>query len=110
MSVTIRGTDILFNDGSTQSTSAAVNTTTVLNATAGASVGAVGTYALLHYVPNSNGSPGQTFAGSNLRYSSSGTLRADTAPAGTWRLMGYMLDWNESGALNSQTSLFLRIS
>lgn len=105
MPVTVRGTDILFNDGTTQSTAgSAVNTTTVLNATAGATAGSVGTYAFLGETTNTTTSIGGTRAGSALRYvavtstisnawgvTSLSGIRGQgstTAPAGTWRAMG----------------------
>jgi hypothetical protein len=97
MPVTVRGGDILFNDGTTQSTAAgAVSTTAVLNATAGASLGAVGSYAFLVPISGTVGlAAGTTYAGSSLRYAgspgtSTGSLGANsTAPAGTWRSMGF---------------------
>jgi hypothetical protein len=71
MPVTVRGTDILFNDGTTQNTAGStVNTTNVLNATAGASAGAVGTYGV-----TSRGG-GTLESGANLGFT-----------AGTWRRM-----------------------
>ena len=97
----------------------------VLARTAGASAGAVGTYAFL--VKTSGGAlgAGGTIAGSNLRYAAlvfgnshnhgfsypaGNILPATTShgtssgtPSGTWRIMGYV-----SGA--NQASLFLRIS
>lgn len=97
MPTTLRNTDILFNDGSTQSTAAgAVSTTSVLNATAGASAGAVGTYALITRAPlpdtSSPGSglnAGATVAGSSWFYSDGLGIRlSTTALSGTWRLMG----------------------
>ena len=117
MPVTVRGTDILFNDGSTQNTAAgSVTTTAVLNATAGASVGAVGTYACLRIVASVQVSPGGTVAGSSLRYSgvavndAGNFLPASTqggTPSGTWRIMGFAqnlsTDW-------SNVTTWLRIS
>jgi hypothetical protein len=94
MPVTVRGGDILFNDGTTQATAAgALNTTAVLNATAGATAGAVGTYAFLNR-PSVNGNPGGvtiggTIAGSTMRYASAGGATSGT-PSGTWRCMGFM--------------------
>jgi hypothetical protein len=108
MPVSINNTQIVFNNGTIQDTAATagslVTTTNVLNATAGASVGAVGTYALLYMnnldlVANTY-SPGATLAGSSLAYFGSSTLTlgsgyvaalqgsTGTSPAGTWRLMG----------------------
>ena len=108
MPVSINNTQIVFNNGTIQDTAATagslVTTTNVLNATAGASVGAVGTYALLYMnnldlVANTY-SPGATLAGSSLVYFGSSTLTLGSGyvaglqgsvasgPAGTWRLMG----------------------
>jgi hypothetical protein len=107
MPVTVRNTDILFNDGSTQSTAAgAVTTAAVLNATAGASFGGVGTYAVLMMAANTNLAAGATIAGSSLRdvgiggqtqlstpYNGGQTVSGPsypfggTAMSGTWRKM-----------------------
>ena len=119
MAVTVRGTDILFNDGTTQSTAAgAITTTSVLNATAGASVGAVGSYAYLVSAVTGATAPGGTKAGSSLRYASSrivgaasGATSGSPIPAGTWRCMGY--DGTFTDAYNNVTgfaTLWLRIS
>lgn len=98
MAVTVRGTDILFNDGTTQSTAAgAVTTTAVLNATASASLGAVGSYAFLLQATGTVGlAAGSTLAGSSLRYVGSPGLSntqgggsSSGTPSGTWRAMGY---------------------
>ena len=103
MGISISGTTLTFNDATTQTTAATaaalVTTTNVLNATAGASVGAVGTYAFLVDTTNSNSNvaAGSTIAGSSLRY---GNLSIDACgalslgrysgtPSGTWRIMGY---------------------
>jgi hypothetical protein len=86
-----------------------MNTTNVLAATAGASVGAVGTYAACQQVAmGTTRSPGATLAGSGLDYSSfsgSGT----TSPSGTWRLMGQIVTTSETAAA-ANSSLWLRIS
>jgi hypothetical protein len=72
-----------------------------LSATAGATAGAVGTYAFLNDITNSNTSlaAGTTIAGSSLRYAGMAVANScDTGnyvdifsgtPSGTWRLMGY---------------------
>jgi hypothetical protein len=92
MPVTVRGTDILFNNGTTQST-AAVSPST--------DFGGVGSYAVLMNASNSNVAQGNTIAGSSLRHScTTGSftkiqLRENnstyngggTALAGTWRKM-----------------------
>ena len=76
MPVTVRGGDILFNDGSTQSTAAgAVTTSAVLNATAGASGNAIGSYALTVDFGGSF-SINSTRAGSSVAGGLSGTWRA----------------------------------
>jgi hypothetical protein len=87
-------------------TTSAPTTTDVLNATAGASVGAVGTYAFLVFSALTTASSGTTHAGSGLRYSGGSGAVAAVAPSGTWRLMGQT---NNAAAANS-VSLFLRIS
>ncbi len=117
MAVTVRGTDILFNDGTTQSTAAgAVNTTSVLNATAGASLGAVGSYAEMLYVGASpqNITAGVTTAGSNLRYSNSIRQSSGPTPSGTWRCMGtgYQVSTDSYGGSTfiGGVTLWLRIS
>lgn len=103
---------VRFNDGTTQTTAAgALTTTGVLNATAGATVGTVGSYSLLT-APDQANAPaiGATMAGSSLRYASCGG-NSGTAPAGTWRQMGF-----SSGAAgyttpsSARTTLWLRIS
>jgi hypothetical protein len=93
-----------------------VTTATVLNATAGASVGAVGTYAFL--VCNSNIATGDTVAGSNCRYASiagvfiagPGFQNSGSAPSGTWRLMGFENYRTICGTAYIDASLWLRIS
>lgn len=132
MAVTVGGTTITFNDGTVQSTAAsAVTTTSVLNATAGASLGAVGTYAILH---NNNSALDCTvdsvIAGSSLGrvnsnlgsgafaiailFSTAGTV--GTAQSGSWRCLSYAhRRTTESdggyGTVNVfRPGLFLRIS
>jgi len=89
-----------------QKLAAGVNETTwVLGRNAGASVGAVGTYALLFKTSSSAANPGSVFGGSELRYSSAA---ADSGgiPSGSWRCMGYVP--NNSGA--SGVTLWLRVA
>ena len=114
---------ITFGDATTQSTAATaaalVTTTNVLNATAGASVGAVGTYALLLDTTNSNTSlaAGSTIAGSALRYTNTSRdacqalsiINASGTPSGTWRLMGYGIRIT-GNYTDKYMTLFLRIS
>lgn len=86
MTTTLRGGDILFNDSTTQAT-------TALNAVAASSVGAVGTYGFFKQLTGANQFPGNLVAGSNLLYSNVwGTgwfCYTGTSPAGTWRCAGY---------------------
>lgn len=77
---------------------AQVNTTNVLNATAGASTGAVGTYAWCIDIAGSDCAPGATKAGSSLRYN----FTASGSLTGTWRAM--------SGQVANNPGFFLRIS
>jgi hypothetical protein len=94
------------------SLSVAPTTAQVLSATAGASVGDVGTYALLADQANnsSNSSAGSTIAGSRLRYAhAQGGNTNNGTPSGTWRLMGYLII-NASNWVASRTSVMLRIS
>ncbi len=110
MAVTVRGTDIVFNDGTTQSTAnnLPANTTNVLNATAGASAGAVGTYGLMWQpFTTSSYAPGQTIAGSYLRFASCSGSVSGAPGTGTWRCMGQASPGETSAG---QTTLWLRIS
>lgn len=135
MPITVGGTVITFNDGTTQSTAGGAPTTAqVLTATAGATAGAVGAYSLMiRGTGEGTIATGATFAGSSLRYSGSGTWARDSkgmifsnaaggganisvgsASTGTWRCMGFAPynTWTsgESTAEGQQPSLFLRIS
>ena len=89
-------------------------TTQVLNATAGASVGAVGTYAIL--ISPANVATGGTIAGSNSRYAAGSSVYSNSysqvgaAPAGTWRCMGYVNYQTACCLTFTQPTLFLRIS
>lgn len=87
-------------------------TTQVLNATAGASVGAVGTYAFMN--EDALNRPyrlaGSTLAGSSLFYARlGGSGNCDeTSASGTWRLMG---QYHPTTSYNDYpTSVWLRIS
>lgn len=86
MAITISGTTLTYNDGST-------DTTDTENTTAALSVGAIGSYAQLMYPGNNvHRTPGFTIAGSSLRYATAanytGTPTAPSTPGGSWRLMG----------------------
>jgi len=115
-------------------TAPAPSTTDVLNATAGATAGAVGTYALLgnSLANNTAFTAGTTYAGSGLRYAgfgkgqwgfsqvgqgvayagTTGTLPA--TPSGTWRAMGTSLLTVSTccgpGSNVANATIFLRIS
>jgi hypothetical protein len=121
--------NFLRGDGSWQTVPAsAPSTTDVLNATAGASVGAVGTYAFLGFHSNANVDVGTTYAGSGFSYA--GVLRTgnnwtntadnlggigsaqhqNVSPSGTWRCMGTSRG-NVSGSGGAfPATLFLRVS
>ena len=70
----------------------AINTSSVTYSTlnAGATVGSVGSYAFMQQASgNTQYAPGDTLAGSDLRYSdATGRVHNDT-PSGNWRCMGY---------------------
>jgi len=105
-------------DAANANTVTTITTTQVLNATAGASLGAVGTYAFL--VRNSSASSlaaGSTVAGSSLVYGSVISVNSynyntavdgasTTSPSGTWRLMGEFAASSDA----TKASLWLRIS
>ena len=72
----------------------AINTASIsldASVNANASLGDVGTYAFLQQASgNTSYNPGQTLAGSSLRYSdATGRMSNNATPAGTWRIMGY---------------------
>jgi len=103
-----------------------ITTSQVLTATASASVGSVGSYALMSCTDNVALSPGTTKAGSLLLYratqagggrfgSGNYVATAGTSGAsGTWRLMGNINGEFEYGGVNinhsNTVSLWLRIS
>ena len=71
-----------------------INTTSITldaSVNAAASIGDVGTYAFLQQASgNTSYNPGQTLAGSSLRYSdATGRMSNNVTPAGTWKIMGY---------------------
>ena len=109
MPTTLRNTDILFNDGTTQGTAATagslVTTANVLSATAGASVGAVGTYAALEFATSSTIAAGSTTAGSGLLFARFDAGGSSGTPSGTWRAMGVT-----NASFGSAGTVFLRIS
>jgi hypothetical protein len=117
--------NFLRGDGAWEAVPAAApSTAQVLSATAGASAGAVGTYAFLGSVTLTATPADSTKAGSNLRYSGVqtndgagwagasnvglGGIGGGGTPAGTWRAMGR----DNSGAVSVfyGATLWLRIS
>lgn len=102
-------TNFLRGDGSWQVISTTPTTAQVLTATAGASAGAVGTYAMLQSVAGGAVDSGNTAAGSSLRpagRTNSSNYRQEPGRSGTWRCMGF------GGILNAEEALtvWLRIS
>lgn len=103
-----------------------VTTSQVLNATASASVGSVGSYAFMSCTDNVTLSPGTTKAGSSLLYRGAQTeggrfgsgnyvtTTGASGAAGTWRLMGNINGVYEYNGVNTNhsntVSLWLRIS
>lgn len=102
---TANNTTFLRGDNTWQ-TIAGVDTTSVLNATAGLSLGAVGSYSFLFGVGNL--APGATVAGSSLFYASAmPSLASSPRPPGTWRTLGKT---GGAEAPSDSTTLFVRIS
>ena len=123
---TANSTTFLRGDQTWATAGGTPSTTDVLNAYAGASAGAIGTYSWL--ITASSVSPGtlfastgSTIAGSSLRYSSlnnSGGTQgigfsfgnaSSGTPSGTWRCMGYAYNPDGEGS-RSIVTLYLRIS
>ena len=77
-------------------------TSWLLARNAGATAGALGTYAFMDNVGGVTANPNNILSGSSLRYSSSTSSTGITIPTGTWRCMGY--------APVGQKTLFLRIT
>jgi hypothetical protein len=109
MPVTVRSGDILFNNGTTQSTAATASSFTA---------GDVGTYALARNTSSSAISFGGTIGGGslspaglrsiasnvNVRVFQSGSL------SGTWRCMGFSSYFNSCCGQEQSVTLWLRIS
>jgi hypothetical protein len=106
MAITISGTTLTYNDGST-------DTTDTENTTAALGAGAIGSYAMLIYPGNSaTRSPGFTIAGSSLYYTST-SAQFVGQPSGSWRLMGGLLSYAVStpkgpATAHSYNSVWLR--
>ena len=70
----------------------AINTASVTYSTlnAGATVGSIGSYAFMQQASgNTQYAPGDTLAGSDLRYSDATGRTHNDTPSGNWRCMGY---------------------
>ena len=112
--------DNVVTDAKLGTTATSAGTDWVLARTAGAAVGAVGTYAFLNTTNTTAYTEGTTLAGSSLRYSSGLNYSQGTSeriavnggtPSGTWRAMGRREATNDGAAANSISStLWLRIS
>lgn len=114
------------SDPSYQTISTTPTTAQVLSATAGASVGAVGTYATCVKIDSGGLAVGATVAGSSLRYAqgagftqscgswavsnSGGGQPYSTTPSGTWRCMGFLNVGGTAGPTFVTGTTFLRIS
>jgi|688.fasta_scaffold222029_3 hypothetical protein len=74
-----------------QRISGITNTTITAAVNANAAAGDVGTYGFMQQATgNTTYNPGDTLAGSSLRYSdATGRLYTTTSPSGNWRCMGY---------------------
>jgi hypothetical protein len=110
---TANSTTFLRGDRTWQTISVTPTTAQVLSATAGASVGAVGTYATLRIEADGSTNEGGTRAGSGLRYSDGAGLLLGGTPSGTWRAMGRALTATTGGmdpVTNRRATTWLRIS
>jgi hypothetical protein len=120
---TASNTTFLRGDRTWQTVNTSVTTQQVLDATAGASVGAVGTYAWIikTFISGNTtyASPGDTKAASDLRYAGhwgetgasatmGGSFATTPVPSGTWRCMGFAR--NSGGTTLNAYTLWLRIS
>jgi hypothetical protein len=116
---TANSTTFLRGDNTWATVSSTPTTDQVLSATAGASVGAVGSYAILAFANNGTLAAGTTIAGSSCRYTSvngrwqqNNFIDSSGTPSGTWRVMGFgsgIYD-AELGSWVTYATLFLRIS
>jgi hypothetical protein len=99
MAITISGTTLTYNDGST-------DTTDTENTTAALSVGALGSYALLKYVGNAAArAAGFTIAGSSLHYVTSDSTGVYSGqPGGSWRLMGALPSFTNNTPKGTSTA------
>ena len=100
---TLTGTASAIN-GSNITSLPAPSAANVASGTAGLSVGAVGTYAMLRNFTGGNVGTGSTAAGSSLKYAAANSQEGSAA-SGTWRCMGITTGQGEDG-----TTVWLRTS
>jgi hypothetical protein len=113
---TADNTTFLRGDRTWQTISTTPTTDQVLTATAGASAGAVGTYASAGRDISANtnlGGPGGTVAGSTIQYahisnSADSVFLSGTTLPGTWRILGNLN--NQATVTRTLITTFLRIS
>ena len=87
-----------------------MTTANVLARTAGASVGAVGTYGLMRSFSGSALDEGSTVAGSSLAFTNASDSNRSGTQSGTWRCMGRTIADTATFARPLATTVFLRIS
>jgi hypothetical protein len=104
---TANNTTFLRGDGTWAVAGGDPTTAQVLNATAGASAGAVGTYSIIGTTSGGIPTFNSTRAGSQLRYRSITAGNSGATPSGTWRLMA---GWQDDCGFVPSASLWLRIS
>jgi hypothetical protein len=104
---TANNTTFLRGDGTWAVAGGDPTTAQVLNATAGASAGAVGTYSIIGTTSGGIPTFNSTRAGSQLRYRSITASNSGATPSGTWRLMA---GWQDDCGFVPSASLWLRIS
>lgn len=93
----------------TRTGAVALTNADVLTANASSAAGAVGTYAMMYWtITGSILNPGDTVAGSNLRYSPAGAGSFGSTSTGTWKCMGYAD--GTSGNTGDRITLFLRVA
>lgn len=124
MTATLNANGVVFGDATAQNTAnnLPANTTNVLNATAAASAGAVGTYVVAWNNSTTSIAIGGTIAGSSLgvattnftlnpftQYDSNGST-IGTALPGTWRAMNRSQGRISGCFYSFYPSLFMRIS
>jgi hypothetical protein len=120
MAVILGSTGVTFPDSSTQTTAKSGTVTSIATGTGltggtitttgtlsvNLSLGVVGAYGMM-YTTGISVDPGNTLAGSNLRYSSM-YQNASVIPSGTWQCMGLSYDQCSSG--RQYITAFVRIA